>query len=160
MYLEEQYNALLAVCRSYKNDYDKAYERIKKQQQEIDRLTSENANRQKAIEDFIAKKCYLKCAIAKTLVKEFAEQLKAQSFSDDGWDCVYMPDIDELLKTYGLDGKINGINLRLGITKKDFEIITTALREYAKNHPNPKCHANEANDLAHLIEYQRSKIEE
>lgn len=30
------------------------------------------------------------------------------------------------------------INIRLGVTKKDIEIITTALREYAKNHPNPK----------------------
>lgn len=127
---------------------------------EIEMLKAENASCKKAIEDFIAKKCYLKCDIAKTLVKEFAEQLKAQSFSDDGWDCVYMPDIDDLLETYGLDGKVNGINLRLGITQKDFEIITTALREYAKNHPNPKCHANEANVLAHLIEYQRRKIEE
>mgnify|MGYP000342704900 CR=1 FL=1 len=38
-YSEEQYNALLAVCRSYKNDYDNAFERIKAQQREIDRLT-------------------------------------------------------------------------------------------------------------------------
>lgn len=52
------------------------------------------------------------------------------------------------------------INLRLGITQKDFEIITTALREYGKNHPNPKCHANEANDLADIIERQGQEVED
>lgn len=41
-YSEEQYNALLAVCRSYKNDYDNAFERLKSQQQEIERLKAEN----------------------------------------------------------------------------------------------------------------------
>lgn len=141
---------------------------ITEQEKEIERLKAESANRLKAIEDFTAKKCYLKCDIAKTLVKEFAEQLK-QKFN--GYEAYYYngeeegfhdldEEIDELLKTYGLDGKINGINLRLGITQKDFEIITTALREYAKNHPNPKCHANEAKDLAYLIEYQRQEGEE
>lgn len=42
-YSEEQYNALLAVCRSYKNDYDSAFERLKAQQREIDGLRAENA---------------------------------------------------------------------------------------------------------------------
>ena len=44
MYSEEQYNALLAVCRSYRNDYDKVFERLKAQQREIDSLKAENAN--------------------------------------------------------------------------------------------------------------------
>ena len=52
---------------------------------------------------------------------------------------------------------MNGINIRLGVTKKDVEIITTALREYAKNHPNPKCNAYEANDIAKSIENQSKK---
>lgn len=43
-YSEEQYNALLAVCRSYKNDYDNAFERLKAQQREINALQEENAN--------------------------------------------------------------------------------------------------------------------
>lgn len=42
-YSEEEYNSLLAVCRSYKNDYDKAFERLKSQQREIDKLKAENA---------------------------------------------------------------------------------------------------------------------
>ena len=40
-YSEEKYNALLAVCNSYKNDYDSACERLKAQQREIDRLKDE-----------------------------------------------------------------------------------------------------------------------
>lgn len=56
---------------------------------------------------------------------------------------------------------MSGINIRLGVTKKDIEIITTALREYAKNHPNPKCHAYEANDIAKIIENQsKREVEE
>lgn len=42
-YSEEEYNAVLAVCRSYKNDYDSAFERLKAQQREIDWLRAENA---------------------------------------------------------------------------------------------------------------------
>lgn len=42
-YSEEKYNALLAVCNSYKNDYDNAFERLKAQQREIDGLRAENA---------------------------------------------------------------------------------------------------------------------
>lgn len=41
-YSEEEYNAILAVCRSYKNDYDSAFERLKAQQREIDDLKAEN----------------------------------------------------------------------------------------------------------------------
>lgn len=66
------------------------------------------------------------------------------------------------ISKYGVADKAERdiINLRLGIEKKDFEIITTALREYAKNHPNPKCHANEAKDLADMIERQGQEVEE
>lgn len=42
-YSEEKYNALLAVCNSYKNDYDNAFERLKAQQREIYGLRAENA---------------------------------------------------------------------------------------------------------------------
>lgn len=45
-YSEEQYNALLGVCRSYKNDYDNAFERIKVQQREIERLKDDYAKLQ------------------------------------------------------------------------------------------------------------------
>lgn len=56
---------------------------------------------------------------------------------------------------------MSGINIRLVVTKKDIEIITTALRDYAKNHPKPKCHAYEAIDLAELIEHQaKRQVEE
>ena len=41
-YSEEKYNALLAVCNSYKNDYDSAFERLKAQQREIDGLKAED----------------------------------------------------------------------------------------------------------------------
>ncbi|MDY4592597.1 MAG: nucleotide exchange factor GrpE [Eubacteriales bacterium] len=37
-YSQEQYDALLAVCNCYKNDYDAAFERLKAQQREIDAL--------------------------------------------------------------------------------------------------------------------------
>lgn len=46
------------------------------------------------------------------------------------------------------------INIEIAIVPKDVEILTTALREYAKRHPKPACHAMEAESLADLIEYQ------
>lgn len=52
---------------------------------------------------------------------------------------------------------MSGISIRLVVTKKDIEIITTSLREYAKNHPKPKCHAYEAIDLAEIIENQAKR---
>lgn len=48
-YWEEEYNSLLAVCMSYKNDYDKAFERLKAQQREIDRLKAENEELTKVV---------------------------------------------------------------------------------------------------------------
>lgn len=46
------------------------------------------------------------------------------------------------------------VNIRICGTSKEVEIIVSALREYAKNHPEPKSHAVEAEDIARLIEYQ------
>lgn len=48
-YSEEKYNALLAVCNSYKNDYDNAFERLKAQQREIERLKAENEELTKVV---------------------------------------------------------------------------------------------------------------
>ncbi len=130
---------------------------------EIERLKAENASRQKAIEDFIAKKCCLKCDTAEMLVKEFCEQIEMSLYAEfDGMIPSIVSDkIDELLKDYGIGDEVTSrINLRLGVTEKDIKIMAKALREYAKNHPNPKCHADEAKCLAHLIEYQRQKMEE
>lgn len=73
-YSEEQYNALLAVCRSYKNDYDNAFERIKAQQREIEQLKDENCELTKKL------KARLTCDFVKTAqihaVPDFAEKLK------------------------------------------------------------------------------------
>ncbi len=52
---------------------------------------------------------------------------------------------------------MSGINIRLVVTKKDIEIITTALRDFAKTHPKPKCHAEEAIDLAEIVENQAKR---
>ena len=54
---------------------------------------------------------------------------------------------------------MGGINIRLGVTKRDIKILTTALREYAERHSKPICDAYEAGNLAHLIEYQFKKQE-
>lgn len=146
--------------KAFKEGYVKG---IEEQKAEIERLKAENASRQKAIESFISKKCCLKCDTAEMLVKEFCEQIEMSLYAEfDGMIPSIVSDkIDELLKDYGIGDEVTSrINLRLGVTEKDIEIMAAALREYANNHPNPKCHANEANDLAHLIEYQRRKIKE
>ena len=89
-YSEEQYNSLLAVCRSYKNDYDNAFERLKSQQREIERLKSETAK-----EIFTEER---------NLVKEFAEQLKAR-ITKFIWrhnipECIFNDIMSDLLKEY------------------------------------------------------------
>lgn len=130
---------------------------------EIERLKAENASRQKAIESFISKKCCLKCDIAEMLVKEFCEQIEMSLYAEfDGMIPSIVSDkIDELLKDYGISDEVTSrINLRLGVTEKDIEIMAKALREYAKNHPNQKCHADEANDLADIIERQGQEVKE
>ena len=138
-------------------------EQIEEQKAEIERLKAENASRQKAIEDFIAKKCCLKCDIAQALIKEICEKIEMLLYAEfDGMIPSIVSDkIDELLKDYGIgDEGTSRINLRLGVTEKDIKIMAKALQEYAKNHPNPKCNANEAKDLADMIEMQGQGVEE
>ena len=68
--------------------------------------------------------------------------------------------VKRVLCKYGVTEEIepNTVTLRLGIGKKDMDLMAKALREYAKNHP--KYRANEANELAAMIERQRRKLEE
>lgn len=105
-YSEEKYNALLAVCNSYKNDYDSAFERLKAQQREIDGLRAENACLLKACEeqftfDTTENKTY---SIFNSVRKEFAEKLW-NTIKDKGIDYkiglrALGEEIDELLKEY------------------------------------------------------------
>lgn len=110
-YSEEKYNALLAVCNSYKNDYDSAFERLKAQQREIERLKAENACLLKACEeqftfDTTENRTY---SIFNSVRKDFAEKVKGKSemFLVAKGDGVYgekpyvsIEKIDELLKEY------------------------------------------------------------
>ena len=105
-YSEEQYNALLAVCRSYKNDYDNAFERLKSQQREIDRLKAENACLLKACEgqftfDTTQNKKY---SVFNSVRKEFAEKLRKRltedRVSNDNVVINANYEIGELLKEY------------------------------------------------------------
>lgn len=73
---------------------------------ENEKLKAENEKRLNAIEDFTVKHCYLKCDIAKILVKDFAEKLKELLHNDyimlsgiTDERCVF-EGIDELLKEY------------------------------------------------------------
>ena len=109
-YSEEEYNAILAVCRSYKNDYDSAFERLKSQQREIERLKAENACLLKACEeqftfDTTEGKKY---SIFDSVRKEFADEVKAKLLAIFGkticsdLDTEDITDIiDELLEEYG-----------------------------------------------------------
>lgn len=108
-YSEEEYNALLAVCNSYKNDYDSAFERLKSQQREIERLKKENACLLKTCEeqftfDTTQNKKY---SIFNSVRKEFADKVTAKLFAIFGkticsdLDTEDITDIiDELLKEY------------------------------------------------------------
>lgn len=49
-YSEEDYNSILAVCRSYKNDYETACEQLSYQRQEIAALKAENESLKKQVE--------------------------------------------------------------------------------------------------------------
>lgn len=93
----------------YKNDYDKALERLKAQQQEIDKLKDDYANLQEQFTQYqIASDKEIRAQIKQSkieAVKEFAEKLKKKY----GKSCSeYYPmliemtsyDIDELLKEY------------------------------------------------------------
>lgn len=103
-YSEEEYNALLAVCNSYKNDYDSAFERLKAQQREIERLKKENACLLKTCEeqftfDTTQNKKY---SIFNSVRKEFAEKIKEKSYVNNYCrEVVEIEKIDELLKEYG-----------------------------------------------------------
>lgn len=56
----------------------KYYNEAKDLRRELAKAKAENEKRLKANEDFAAKHCYMKCDIAKILVKEFAEKLKEE----------------------------------------------------------------------------------
>lgn len=101
-YSEEEYNAILAVCRSYKNDYNSAFERLKAQQREIDDLKAENKQ--------LKTECALlddELRIARQDTIDVLNKLKTKAFDKDafnGWAgstyVVLVKDIDELLKEY------------------------------------------------------------
>lgn len=97
-YSEEKYNSLLAVCNSYKNDYDSAFERLKSQQQEIERLKTENCELTKKLE------ARLTCDFVRTAQKqaqiEVLNRLKSLSIYDDNYldGYVFIDDIEKLLE--------------------------------------------------------------
>lgn len=96
-YSEEQYNALLAVCRSYKNDCDSAFERLKEQQREIERLKAENEKGYTVRNDLLKENGELiktnaeLLLLPKQAVKEFAEKLKERA--------AVIPRIDDMDET-------------------------------------------------------------
>lgn len=108
-YSEEEYNAILAVCRSYKNDYDSAFERLKAQQREIDGLRAENARLTEKLKQVLlavdtVKEMNTMCKIdeqRKRAVQDFAEKIKEKSYVNDYCrEVVEVEKIDELLKEY------------------------------------------------------------
>lgn len=100
-YSEEQYNALLAVCRNYKNDYDNAFERIKAQQREIEQLKDENCELTKKLEARLT--CDFVKARQNYAVQNFAEKLKKRlklGLYEWQYAQVDVKTIDDLLKEY------------------------------------------------------------
>ena len=103
-YSEEEYNAILAVCRSYKNDYDSAFERLKSQQREIDRLKAENEELTKVV----SSKVYDLIDNAKEIAdarEAWEKQAKIDVLNElKNRLVVYYPsvisEIDELIKEY------------------------------------------------------------
>ena len=99
-YSEEKYNALLAVCNSYKNDYDSAFERLKAQQREIDGLRAENKQ--------LKTECALlddELCIARQDTINVLNELKTKAFDKDafnGWAgstfVVLVRDIDKMIE--------------------------------------------------------------
>lgn len=90
----------------------KYYNEAKDLRRELAKAKAENEKRLKANEDFAAKHCYMKCDIAKILVKEFAEKLQRElpcrdyTFNGDTYSMVLTSSIkyviDKLLKEYGI----------------------------------------------------------
>lgn len=52
-YSEEDYNSILAVCRSYKNDYERVCEQLAYQQEEIKALQAEKQQLEALRDDLI-----------------------------------------------------------------------------------------------------------
>ena len=80
----------------------KYYNEAKDLRRELAKAEAENEKRLKANEDFATKHCRMKCEIAKTLVKEFAEKLKAR-LAKFIWkhnipECIFNDVIADLLK--------------------------------------------------------------
>ena len=90
----------------------KYYNEAKDLRRELAKAKAENEKRLKANEDFATKHCYMKCDIAKILVKEFAEKLQRElpcrdyTFNGDTYSMVLTSSIkyiiDKLLKEYGI----------------------------------------------------------
>lgn len=83
----------------------KYYNEAKDLRRELAKAKAENEKRLKANEDFATKHCYMKCDIAKTLVKEFSEKLKERAGTNFDYfmgfqKVVLAEQIDELLKEY------------------------------------------------------------
>lgn len=88
----------------------KYYNEAKDLRRELAKAKAENEKRLKANEDFATKHCYMKCDIAKILVKEFAEKLQRElpcrdyTFNGDTYSMVLTSSvkyvIDKLLKEY------------------------------------------------------------
>lgn len=86
----------------------KYYNEAKDLRRKLAKAETENQKRLKANEDFSTKHCYMKCEIAKTLVKEFAQKLK-EKFGDyevwhydgenEAWHDL-QSEIDECVKEY------------------------------------------------------------
>ena len=99
-YSEEEYNALLAVCNSYKNDYDSAFERLKAQQREIDDLKAENKQ--------LKTECALlddELRIARQDTINVLNELKTKAFDKDAFNewagstfVVLVRDIDKMIE--------------------------------------------------------------
>lgn len=129
-YSEEKYNALLAVCNSYKNDYDSAFERLKSQQREIERLKAENEQLKVKLEK---NPLAIKQKIMEEDDYELTEREQATLFLDRmGSDVEILHDIvenlDELLGK-GIDEYIKGIDGVEGL-KDMWE--RSAVREFAE----------------------------
>lgn len=128
-YSEEEYNAILAVCRSYKNDYDSAFERLKSQQREIERLKAENEQLKVKLEK---SPLAIKQKIMEEDDYELTEREQATLFLDRMESDVeilhdIVENLDELLGK-GIDEYIKGIDGVEGL-KDMWE--RSAVREFA-----------------------------
>lgn len=87
-------------------DYRNAFERLKSQQQEIDRLKSENTQLKTEVREFeVELNARLTCDFVKTAqthaVQDFAEKVKTKSYVNNYCrEVVEIDKIDELLKEY------------------------------------------------------------